>query len=1690
MMAIILPDPQGLRYYRNEHDFLVGVELPKRKLGWRSYIEVHYDELGRVSQKLYFKRKGKIKQYQVMQYDSITAELSSRILLNEDSVVTSIFTFGSHQEKINKFLSYRAQMDSIQDEGDRFIETIFSKDALPEEYRLYDVNGSHFGTISLAYDDGGLLKQEDWITFPEEDVIRRFLFNNFPETGSIQILEYDSTLGQTHELWVLADGTTALISVDFPHSHSSVSSPHISYHLKEKLVEGWVTWEWLSGTVDSAAPYTAMLIPGEMMEGYHEETVLAYTPELKEGGVYKITFAGSGVSGYPAINVVIDSVTYDTTDPKIFVWCDSVINSPEVYLWASEPLLQMELLWYRWNEQDSLVQRAGNIIGKGLLSLTDDTVLFTVPALLEDGERYSLRTTAWDLAGNRGIGDTLTGIRYDITPPQFYYTTPKSGDFFNRSGVSYELSERAASGVLTWKWIAGVQDSIGLYTIPLSTSQLRQGWHEGVPEMGPPPLVEGAVYEVTLWAEDFAGNTSDKIGIAAVTYDTTAPIVEIMLPRTADAVKSAAVTYLTNETLSSAEINWSEVVFDTITITFQTESLSGDELSAGLHEYPGLPKGGRLRDGNTYRLSLSASDLAGNIAKPFIVEDVNFDTTGPFLADLEPHGGEFVQDERVSFYVDENLAQGVLTWRQIAGEYDPDSPHQISLEDEELKAGEHIDLFPMRGVYLHDGSIYELTFIAADRAGNSSNILVSDSIHFDNTPPQMVIFSPVEDNPIKSSEVVFTLSELLQELTMKWLWREGSLDTSAPHLLQLDKQYLQPGEHHFKDTESLLQLTEGASYDIVLHGRDKAGNEGSSAIITHLTYDIKAPEIIWSYPGDNEYITGVEVTYDLSETLKEGEIIWVWTGGEEDPDAPHKITLSTAERASGLHKNLVLKQAPLLVDGAMYHIRMRGSDAAGNQADPVAVTNVTLDISPPEIVVITPQPFSAVSTTSLYYTLSEDLARGTISWTWRRGSVDPKKVHHRSLQGEALGSGEHAELLFSPPVPLVDGALYTIELTGIDYAGNEASVMPISDVYYDATPPVITEASPFSNSYVNHTEVSYTFSENIQEGTITWHHKGGALDELAPHVVHLTGDELNSGHHSDLSLQEAPLLNDGSIYSIIFAVSDAAGNEAENIVLENIHYDISDPVVTILSPLSQSWIAAPTVGYELSENLARARFVWEWIGGSTDPSAPYFVDLIDDELTVGSHQEVMLAHSPQLVEGAIYDLSLEGEDFAGNPSPIATISALGFDATNPVISNVFPSSYSHINHPEVSYFLSENLAEGRMTWIEKGVTDEELSRQEIVLADRDREIGDHLGVSLNEKLVLKDGSHYDIYLEGEDAAGNRAEPVEIKDITYDITPPEMVLNFPEPGAYIRSGEIAYSSSELLSSAQVLWTQTGGVTESTSPYLVELVGEELKSGEHPLFLPDNTPDFSDGAVFSVKLVGTDLAGNYSSAVEIFEVHLDIDPPMIAGFAPESNSYVNHSRIRYELSENIAVGQIVWEQTGGVNDPATPHIVELVGEELRVGVHPGRELSAQSELVNGSIYSLIFTAVDSAGNAAESVEVNGIQYDIIPPEIVVTQPRIGDYLQSPHLLYELSETCAFAKAVWKWTGGTEDSLLTHTQEMTGEELIEGEHDESLDDKVQLIDGAEYQLTITLQDLAGNDGIPVNITDLYYDSTPPEI
>lgn len=145
-----------------------------------------------------------------------------------------------------------------------------------------------------------------------------------------------------------------------------------------------------------------------------------------------------------------------------------------------------------------------------------------------------------------------------------------------------------------------------------------------------------------------------------------------------------------------------------------------------------------------------------------------------------------------------------------------------------------------------------------------------------------------------------------------------------------------------------------------------------------------------------------------------------------------------------------------------------------------------------------------------------------------------------------------------------------------DLSGNAAAVIEIytsGPVSKENTPPVISAIAPASSTKVNSTRVSYTLSEVAAAGSgskITWTRTSGTADPSSPHIKLLTGNELNSGAHTNITLANDPILVDGAVYTVRFDAVDLAGNTASAVQSTAVTYDTTAPAISSVSVASNN----------------------------------------------------------------------------------------------------------------------------------------------------------------------------------------------------------------------------------------------------------------------------------------------------------------------------------------------------------------------------------------------------------------------------------------------------------------------------------------------------------------------------------------
>jgi len=1684
--------PGDVHLYRSEADFRRGIELPERKVGWKSYLEAHFDDAGKVVNKYYFVRRNKLDRFERFEYDSTSGALSQILVFGADSTLVTYTQFGALEKMSEKFIRHTYGVRRIQDFDDRFTSIEYLTDGKPKVYRFFDVNRFLYGVMEMSYDENGRLRQEDWISIPADRLVKRYVKDYDPESGTTDVWEYDSTLTLINHMTVSADGKAPVITVIYPEDSSAVNSPSISYSLKEGLLGGTVRWEWIGGKTDTLAPHVVPLIFEESLRGEHPMVLPRNAPTLLDSAVYRVTFSGEGESGYEAAEVVLNSVPFDTTPPAYTVDADLFISHPQISYTLDESLAEAEVLWV-WERgmRDADVPYVVGLSAGILKAGEHEALRFGDDVQLKEGTVYSILFQGKDIAGNPGPFLTVSGVSYDTTAPVITWELPDSGASVNSTVVSYALSEELDSGETVWHHVGGEPDSVAPHRVALEGEEKSEGKHQYIQLAHAPPLVDGAVYDIAVHGIDLAGNRSDTVKIAQVTHDRWPPKVAVLLPLAESAVRRGEVIYSFTEEMASAELEWYEIGKEATDSAHVNTRLEQADLSSGDHRLDDPQLQSRLRDGARYIVRLTARDLAGNEATPLEVNNVEFDITAPAFSQIEPGDSSFIASDAVSYHLSENITQGAVMWTQVGGDLDPGSPHMIELSAGDLSMGMHDSVSLPLALPLQEGSVYEVTFMGLDRAGNPSHGAVRRQIIYDITPPEIQLAYPRSRGHVATSQISYTVSELLKEATATWMWTGGEGDDNAPHVAPFSAEELQAGSHDSLILAQAPELVSGAIYSVTLEGTDLSKKRSQPVVAERVRYDDVPSVLTVASPVEASEVNSARVRYTIDEPLKSASMIWTRREGKEDSSSPHVVDLMQAELAAGDHGDSALVNEPFLVDGASYDIKFAGLDSAGNRSVTITVTDVAFDNTPPKFEMTYPVAAIPVRNFDVGFTVSEQLHAGSIVWERSGGAEDEVGTHTQILMESELNAGEHpAAPLMSTPPALAEGVTYSVYLKGRDKAGNESISTPLRGILYDATAPVFSDVTPSSDGFMNSSAISYNLSEAIEMGRIVWRRVGGAEDEKSPHVADLTGDELRGGLHDAVVLRNTPALQDGAVYAVSFVGQDAAQNVSDTLVVENVFYDVIAPVIEVVWPKIEIFVANSHLSYTLSEDLGEGSITWEQVRGMLDRNSPHIQSLSGDELKAGEHLEIELTAAPQLSEGTTYTVSFTGKDHAGNEAESVTIADVTFDATAPFISDVTPVAGSFINDPKVSYWVSENMLEGTFIWTRIGGAEDANTPHISLLSGIELQSGTFPESRLEESPVLVDGSIYTLRIGASDAAGNIADTVRIDSITFDVTSPLFTITSPEPNSYISSAARSYSLSEDIVEGVVTWERSGGEFDGKSPHASRLSGDQLTAGEHPEFPVSEMSPLSDGTIYSLFFQGIDRAGNRSEPTVIQGISYDVTPPAISGLSPPDSAYVNHTRITYELSEIMAEGSVIWTQIAGESDPRSPHVVDLTEGERIGGAHSDLTLAAAPLLKDGGVYRISVEGVDAAGNRSDTVSVSEISYDVGSPEIQVDFPASGAFIADSRTVYSLDEVLASGTVTWLRSGGNPDPDSPHELGMSELELNYGPHDGQLAAIPELVDGAIYSIQFNGRDRAGNSAETIEITGVKLDGTPPVI
>jgi hypothetical protein len=105
----------------------------------------------------------------------------------------------------------------------------------------------------------------------------------------------------------------------------------------------------------------------------------------------------------------------------------------------------------------------------------------------------------------------------------------------------------------------------------------------------------------------------------------------------------------------------------------------------------------------------------------------------------------------------------------------------------------------------------------------------------------------------------------------------------------------------------------------------------------------------------------------------------------------------------------------------------------------------------------------------------------------------------------------------------------------------------------DGAAPVLAMFSPVSGQEIDQADLSWTVTEDLAAGTVTFTRTGGTADPTV-HRSTLTTAELTAGLHDALPLANTPSLVNGAAYTVTLGAQDAAGNQATPVSASNVRF--------------------------------------------------------------------------------------------------------------------------------------------------------------------------------------------------------------------------------------------------------------------------------------------------------------------------------------------------------------------------------------------------------------------------------------------------------------------------------------------------------------------------------------------------------
>jgi hypothetical protein len=1315
---------------------------------------------------------------------------------------------------------------------------------------------------------------------------------------------------------------------------------------------------------------------------------------------------------------------------------------------------------------------------------------------------YTVRVRASDAAGNSAVQTVTVNVTdLDEVAPIFAAGPTPTANVVENTPTSTVVHTASATdnvGVTAYAFEAGGADN-NKFNLNTTTGALT---FLSSPDIEAPSSAAGSnTYTVSVRASDAAGNSAvQTVTITVIDQDEVAPTF------TAGTSTSATVA----ENTPTATVVHTASATDNVGVTaYAFESGGADNNRFNLNtatgaltfiSSPNFEAPGSAAGTNAYTVSVRASDAAGNNAVQTITVNVtDLDEVAPVFTQGALTTATVVENTTATTVVHTASATdnvGVTAYAFESGGAD-NNKFSLNTSTGALTFLNSPD-FDVPGSAAGTNA-YSVRVRASDAAGNSAVQTVTITVtDVDEVAP---VFAAGANTSTTLSEnsptvtIVHTATATDNVGVTAYAFESGGADNNKFSLNTSTGALTFISSPNFEAPGSAAGTN---TYTVRVRASDAAGNNAVQTVTVNVIDLDEVPPVFAAGPTPTanvlENTPTTTVVHTATATDNVGVTAYAFEAGGADNN---KFSLNSATGALTFISSPNF-EAPASAAGTnAYTVRVRASDAAGNNAvQTVTVNVIDLDEVPP-VFAAGPTPTANVlentPTTTVVHTATATDNVGVTAYAFEAGGADNNKFSLNTATGALT-------FLSSPDIEAPGSAAgsntYTVRVRASDAAGNSAvQTVTITVIDQDEVPPTFTAG----------TSTSVTVSENTPTSTVV--HTASATDNVgvAAYAFEASGADnnkfnLNTSTGALTFISSPNFEGPGSAagtnsYIVRVRASDAAGNNAVQTITVNVT-DLDEVAPTFTAGASTSASIAEstpntTVVHTSSatDNVGVTAYAFETGGADNNK---FSLNTSTGALTFLSSPNF---EAPGSAAGTnAYTVRVRASDAAGNTAvQTVTVNVTDVDDTAPVFTagsntsasiaentstatvvhtatatdNVGVTAYAFESGGADNNKFSLNTATGALTFISSPDFDAP---------------GSAAGTN-----------SYTVRVRASDAAGNTA----VQTVTVNVTDVDDTAP-----VFAAGSNTSASIAENTSTATVVHTATATDNVGVTSYVFESGGADnnkftinATTGALTFLSSPNfeAPGSAAGTnAYTVRVRASDAAGN--SAVQTVTVNVtDVDdtaPVFAAGATTSAN-----------IAENISTATVVHTATATDNVGVTAYAFESGGvdnNKFSLNTATGAltfisspNFEAPGSAAGSNAYTVRVRASDAAGNSAvQTVSVNVTDVDDTAPVFAAgasTNASIAENSPTTTVVHTATATDNVGVTAYAFESGGADNNKFNINAATG--ALTFLSSPNFEAPGSTAGTNAYTVRVRASDAAGNSAVQtvtVNVTDM--DDTAP--